>query len=302
VRDRTYFKEKIMQTIPVILINRLGSLGDVILITPIVKKIYFDHGGMCSIIVRTHWEEVFRNNPYVHKVIDGNQSIDFSKIDKFINLDFSYEKNPKMHIVDAYGSFAFGNSLFDRQCELHTTKNDKESAIRLKNELNNSYITIHMRNTHQANRNIPIEFWNNLIINTLNATSLSIVQIGTKTDYAFGGTDRLLDVRDRFSMQELREVINESELFIGIDSAPLHIAATTQTEIIAFFTSAHAKYRKPLRPLENFTAVEPDIDCYGCQVDLPLGSTLAVCRRNDNECVNRFSVENTVNLITSKIV
>jgi ADP-heptose:LPS heptosyltransferase len=158
-----------------------------------------------------------------------------------------------------------------------------------------------MRNTHQENRNIPKYFWNNLIIEILNFTSLPIVQIGTKSDFAFGGNDKLLDMREKFNLQELREVIDKSDLYIGVDSAPLHIAATTRTEIIAFFTTARGEYRKPLRAIENFTEIKPEIDCYGCQVNLPLGSTMAICQRKDNDCVNQFDFEKTLNLIKSKI-
>jgi hypothetical protein len=42
-----------IQTKPRLLINRLGVLGDVILTTPIIRKIHEDHVGFCEISVRT---------------------------------------------------------------------------------------------------------------------------------------------------------------------------------------------------------------------------------------------------------
>ena len=286
-----------MQTKPRILINRIGALGDVILTTPIVKKIYMDHNGFCEITIKTHWVDVFKNNPYVHHVVNSNEDTSINEFDKFINLDLAYEKNPKMHVIDAYGMYAFGNNTFNRQCEIYTSIADKELAKNIHATYPNGYLIMHMRNTHQPNRNIPQEFWLKLIEEIVNTTNYHVLQIGTLSDFAFGGNERLVDMREKLSLHELREVIEKSACYLGIDSAPIHIAGTTTANIVGFYTTARYEYREPIRHEGAFTALIPKIDCYGCQVNLPLGSTIAACARGDNDCVNQFSTDDAISAL-----
>ena len=286
-----------MQTKPKILVNRTGALGDVILTTPIVKKIYMDHNGFCDISIKTHWIDVFKNNPYIQQCLTSDENISISEFDKFINLDLAYEKNPSMHVIDAYGMYAFGNNTFNRQCEIYTSISDKELARHIHATHSDGYLTVHMRNTHQPNRNIPQYFWSELIEKIINTTSYHIIQIGTSSDFAFGGNERLVDMRGKLSLHELREVIERSACYLGVDSAPIHIAGTTTTNIIGFYTTARYEYREPIRYKGAFTALIPKIDCYGCQVNLPLGSTIAACARGDNDCVNQFSTTDAISAL-----
>lgn len=277
-----------MQTKPRLLVNRLGALGDVILTTPIIRKLYQDRGGDCEIGVRTMNLDVFRNSPYVHRVYPGNESLPIADFDMVLNLDLAYERNPAQHILDAYGFYAFGAKPFDRQCELFPSDEDRAIGDAIARLCPNGYIVIHMRKTIQKSRNLPEDFWRLLVTGLLNNTRLSIVQIGAPSELAFGGDPRMLDLRGKLSIHQLREVISHANCFVGVDSAPFHIAATTATNMAVFFTTARAEYRMPFREKGTFKALVPAIDCYGCQERLPLGSTMVSCFRGDEDCINRF--------------
>jgi ADP-heptose:LPS heptosyltransferase len=199
-----------------------------------------------------------------------------------------------MHVVDAYGFFTFGTCSFEKTCEIFASPQDLIKAANIYEKYPNGFITLHMRNTHQPNRNIPQSFWLTLVERILKETDLHILQIGTSSDFAFGGNEKLIDMRGKFSIHELHNVIEKSKCYIGIDSAPLHIAGTTCTNIIGFFTTARSEYREPLRAKGRFKAIIPEIECYGCQVNLPLGSTMATCARGDNDCINRFDIEDVM--------
>jgi len=54
---------------PKILLIRQLALGDVLLITPILKQIYVDHSGDCEIDVLTMKPDAFINNPYITEII-----------------------------------------------------------------------------------------------------------------------------------------------------------------------------------------------------------------------------------------
>lgn len=277
-----------MQTKPRILVNRLGALGDVILTTPIIRKLFKDRQGFCEISVRTLAPEVFANNPYVAQIYSGSEGILLESFDCFLNLDLAYERNPSRHILDAYGFYAFGNMAFDRQCELFSTDGDRMLAEAVAGKFPNGYLVIHMRQTIQKSRNLPEAFWRSLVLGLLQHTNLGIVQVGSATELGFGGDDRMLDLRGQLSIHQLREVIHRSNCFVGVDSAPFHVAATTATDMTVFFTTAKAEYRKPFREKGLFKPLVPAIECYGCQERLPLGSTLVSCFRGDEDCVNRF--------------
>lgn len=60
------------------------------------------------------------------RVFGGNDPVSIGDFDCFINLDLSYEKNTRVHILDAYGFYAFGENVnFDRTCELFSSDEDR---------------------------------------------------------------------------------------------------------------------------------------------------------------------------------
>jgi len=85
------------------LINRSYALGDVILTTPIIRRLRRENPD-AKIIVQTMYPDVFRNNPHVNEII---QTPTAQHIDNYIELNLAYERRPNMHIVDAYMAEAF---------------------------------------------------------------------------------------------------------------------------------------------------------------------------------------------------
>jgi ADP-heptose:LPS heptosyltransferase len=285
-----------MQTNPKILLNRLGAVGDVILTTPIVERLHSNYGGNCEISIRTFATDVFLNNPFITRAISPHEELDIGQFNIFINLDSAYERNPSIHILDAYELFTFGSTSSNRQTKLYSSIEDKFTVNEYIKEIKAEFIVLHMRNIHseaiwQNSRNLPSEFWRSIINLILNNTNFSIIQIGSKDDLAFDYSNRLLDLRSKFNLQQLHHLISSCKCFLGVDSAPYHIAATTITPIVALFTTAKSDFRKPYRKSGDFFPISSEIDCYGCIEKLPLGSTSVSCFRGDVECRNRFNFE-----------
>lgn len=287
-----------MQTKPRFLINRLGALGDVILTTPIIRKIYEDHGGFCEISVRTFSTDVFARNPYLKNVFGGNEPISIADFDFFINLDLSYEKNPGVHILDAYGFYAFGEPLnFDRSCDLFPSDDDKRVGEQIAGMFPGNFIVLHMRRAPQSSKNLPESFWREVVVGLLNESPLFIVQVGSADEIGFGGDPRLIDLRGKLSIHQLREVIAGANSFCGVDSGPVWVASTTNTNTVVFYTTSRAEHLAPNRKQGTHTALTPSIECYGCRERMPLGSTMVLCARGDDECVNRFDPKKAVDVI-----
>jgi ADP-heptose:LPS heptosyltransferase len=269
-----------------ILVIRAGALGDVILATGIVRELNKFHSGQCSIDVATEYPEVFKNNPYVNLVINKS-SVNQSEYDQVIDLDLCYEMEPNQHVLDAYSKKVFGIANFNVSPELfleeeHTTLPKIDAP----------YVVVHMRNHYWPSRNLPQEFWVPLISNILAKTNYTVVQIGSGQDLAFGGLgDRLINTVGKLGLHQSHALIGQARAFVGADAGALHIAACTQTPILAMYTSVRADYREPKYRTAPHISIASDIDCYGCVEKCPVPYSNYYCARGDEQCVRSFDPE-----------
>ncbi len=272
---------------PKILLIRQMAMGDVLLATPVVEQIHKDYLGNCNIDVLTLKPEVFTNNPFVNKVFTPETFKDLSySYDKTINLDLAYEKQPLLHITDAYALYAFGSpdKLKNKRIQLYSTAQDKEKISLLQQSaIKSDYAVIHMRQDTWPSRNLSAQTWRNIVDLLLQETQLKIIQIGSPQEFAFDHDPRLINMLGKFSIHELKELIASSKLFVGIDSGTLHIAATTECPIVCLFTSAHHTLRMPLGrdATTAFVPVAPRIECYGCQAHFKPPITGVICYKGD---------------------
>ena len=278
---------------PSILINRQAEGGDVLMTTPIVRKLYNDYNGECDIdfFVIEHCREYIENNPYIRAVYSGLPSEETKQnYDRVIDLDLVYEKSPEVHAIDAYAMHVFGNTDFDKSVELTVLPKDKARAQQLLSTIGN-YVVLHQRRYPWPSRNIPEEFWRVVVRKILNETELFVVQIGSVREPAFSGHSRLIDARGSLSVPQLKEVIASAKLYMGVDSGPAHVASATETDMLVLYTSVREEYRRPLRQKGKFIPVAANIDCYGCHAKNPAPCTTFICHRGDVDCVNRFDPE-----------
>lgn len=281
-----------------ILVIRSGAMGDVLLATPIIRKLFKDRKGFCTIDIATRYKDIFKNSPYVNNVIQPKELRELkTSYELILNLDLAQEKNKNVHITDAYHFMAFGlneedKNLSNNQPELFSSENEVSRIEDWTKKFPNGYIVCHNRvDESQPYRNVPLPEWNKLLFKILGESKLPIIQVGSKDmDVAIHGQNELIDCRDEFTLQELKEVIQRAKLFLGTDAGPLHIAACTNTPIVSFFTIAHHEFRKPLRTNSVFHPITPNIDCYGCVKDYPLIWGFE-CTRKDNACVNKFNID-----------
>lgn len=79
-----------------------------------------------------------------------------------------------------------------------------------------------------------------------------------------------IDWRDRLELPEMAALLSMARLFIGIDSGPLHLAASVGVPVVGLFGPTDASSILP--PMVEATAVHADLACLGCHhhVDGPL--------------------------------
>jgi lipopolysaccharide heptosyltransferase II len=90
-----------------------------------------------------------------------------------------------------------------------------------------------------------------------------------------------LSMVNRLNLRELRELVSLSTLFVGPDSGPMHIAATTATPIVAYFGPTLPAHFGPWKA--RSTLLEKDFDCRPCRQ--------RQCIHKDFRCLRTISPE-----------
>lgn len=96
-----------------------------------------------------------------------------------------------------------------------------------------------------------------------------VILVGAAQDVSRAGDIRktrpaeILSLAGDLNLIELREVIAKSALFVGPDSGPMHIAATTSTPIVALFGPTLPAHFAPWRT--NAALIEKTLDCRPCK-------------------------------------
>jgi heptosyltransferase-1 len=73
----------------------------------------------------------------------------------------------------------------------------------------------------------------------------------------------VISLAGRLNLIELRELIARASLFVGPDSGPMHIAASTKTPIVALFGPNLPEYNAPWQA--EATIIQKDLDCRPCK-------------------------------------
>ncbi|MEW6368577.1 MAG: glycosyltransferase family 9 protein [Acidobacteriota bacterium] len=112
---------------------------------------------------------------------------------------------------------------------------------------------------------------------SLDVGSTVIAALGGSADSLFGET----------TLSELHAVIAASRVFVGVDSGPMHVAATTATPIVAVFGPNVPEVSGPWT--DRATIVEESLDCRPCNQRR--------CRHGDFRCFGRVDAARVVDAV-----
>ena len=292
-----------IETNPTILVKRRAALGDVVMSTGVVRELYKKHNGRCDITVETEFPLVYKNNPYIKSLRNWGE-VNTADYDVVYNLDDSYELNPDNHFVDSMFYRVFGNNTLDHSVDLHTDENDHRIVDADIAELGAPFFAVHMRQWHWPLKNIDIDIWCDIFARVFEArTDHKIVTVGGPTDYSLEHP-LIFNANARYTPQQLKYLLDHAACFVGIDSGPFQIAGASETHVIGLLTHNPPGNIMPIRHMDpewDWTAIQADIDCVGCNVNQARPVRGINCIHGDFRCNKMWDTQKIADAILEQL-
>lgn len=232
------------------------ALGDALCATPLIRKLYNSYNKKVSVI--THMTELFSNNPYVKNVYDNSINKEELKeiYDIYETFDISYKPNGvcnKHNSMDIRQFHAISLGLMLTKEEMTLDYIPKYSTV--VPNIPEKYVLIHSVQNWNS-RTWNVNNWK-LLTKLLNEKGISVISIG-KNSSELGGSnvdkpvfdfdiENGLNLVNKTTLDETWSLIANSLCFITMDSGLLHLAGTTDAQIIQLGSSINPEFRAPYR-------------------------------------------------------
>lgn len=235
------------------------AIGDTLCSTPVLRKLYDSYNS--KIIVVTDFPELFKNNPLVEKVYQSS-SINRDFINSnFISHNSFYENGQKNNKgvefkhnridIRQYHAIKLGFMLTKDEMELDYIPDTFEPI----NKLPEKYVLIH------PVQNWPSRTWDAVkwmeLTKRLNEQNISVVSIGKESsEVGFFNVKKPIfnfeikngiNLMNKTTLSQSWHLIDKSMCFITMDSGLLHLAGTTDSNILQLGSSINKEFRAPYR-------------------------------------------------------
>ena len=236
-----------------------ANLGDVLCSTPVIRKLSKLYDTKLNIINDT--PEVLQNNPYINKIISSSEfninslSGDYEFFESFVlpgkQNQFGIERKFNTFDIRQIHAMDLGFSLMPEEmyCEFFSSLYKNDFNIK------SPYIVLHTAK-NWPNRTWAKENWQK-IIDHLNKKNIFTVLIGKKTieqgshiiNKDFYDFENIygLNLIDKTDLNESWNLINDAKLFISFDTGPLHLAGTTNADILHLGSAKDPRLIAPYR-------------------------------------------------------
>lgn len=233
------------------------ALGDTLCSTPTLRKISKSYNNKVSVI--SHHQEIFYNLPYIENSFQYSSEI-FDQIKKtyeiYPTFDVFYKDNGvcnKHNVMDIRQLHAINLGFMLTKDEMTLDYIPNEDAILP--HLPNKYVLIHPVQNWNS-RTWPAKNWQ-MLTQLLNEKGISVISIG-KNSSELGGSNVDKPVFDfpiklgynlmnQTSLDQTWHLLNKCSCFVTMDSGLLHLAGTTDCEIIQLGSSIDPEFRSPYR-------------------------------------------------------
>lgn len=230
----------------IILLIGSQSVGDTLCAIPTIK--YFHRIYEKNIHVFTYQPDLFKNFPYITLVDNTNTEPDDLLIETFqVNTKFIHNRID----IRQVHALSTGFQLLPEEMEMEFYPN---TYIPIEN-LPENYVVVHPTKTWPS-RSWAKNSWQELI-NKLNDNDIPVVAIGKdSTEVGYYNINKPvydinikngLNLINKIDIHQSWHVLNKSKITVVMDSGILHLAGTTDTNIIQLGSSINPKFRAPYR-------------------------------------------------------
>lgn len=261
----------------VCIIRKVGGIGDVLMVTPALrqlkkdfKKIHITYALDMHTTGGNNYYELMRNCPFVDELVDARY-VQHNAYDAVIDVSavcirFERSDLPAMNRVDLFGRAMGIRSISDRRSWYQVTEDESVWARRQvasARAAGKKIVVLHtasmeekrcwpidkyLQIVHQANQDqLPIQF----VILDFNRKHSNWAQYSNCIDLS------------QTTVREMAALIQESDLFIGPDSGPMHIAGAVGTLSLVLFGSIPPKARISYYPTHKPVTLS-GLSCLGC--------------------------------------
>jgi len=258
------------------LVIRFSSIGDIVLTTPVFRLIKNQiENSQVHFLTKGENVSIINNNPNIDKIhtlnyknsnelinelsseqfdyiIDLHNNIRTAKIkkqlriisftfkklniEKWLLVNFRYNRLPDIHIVDRYINTlnAFGLKNDKKGLDYFIDDKDKYDINNL--FLNNNKTISLVIGAKHFTKQIPTE----LIINICNLVNYNIILLGGKEDYQKSieiadNTNNIINKVGSININQSASIISQSDLVITSDTGLMHIASAFNKSIISIW-------------------------------------------------------------------
>lgn len=232
------------------------GLGDTLAATPAIRKISISYNKKVSVI--SHHPDIFKNLPYIENNFQYSDEL-FNQIkdsyEMMTTFDISYKPNGvcnKHNVMEIkqFHAINLGFMLTKDELEMDYIPNDV-----ILPELPEKYVVIHPVQNWES-RTWPTKSWQ-MLTQMLNEKGIFVVSVGKDSSEigssmvqkpVFNFPIKIgYNLMNHTSLDETWHLLNKSSCFITMDSGLLHLAGTTDCEILQLGSSIDPEFRAPYR-------------------------------------------------------
>jgi ADP-heptose:LPS heptosyltransferase len=239
------------------------GIGDVLCSTPIFEGLKRDHP-KATIVVQTNYPEIFENNEFIAKTINKVQGREPISWDRVIDITPNFGLYTPIWKQSANIA---ATRVKDHDPILFMEKNELEAGYKILKEVKSEFdddvvvvgCSLMMTRSRWQGRNWNYDYACELM-DILNDHGFMTVEVGAKIP----STGRAhLDLVNQTDLRELFAVMANIDVFIGIDSLPMHLAQAFKKPSYILFGAT-----EPVARITDFTNTFPirneGLPCLGC--------------------------------------
>jgi ADP-heptose:LPS heptosyltransferase len=242
-------------------------------------------------IIKTYWSFLFTEiYTFLHDDEPGYKLLGGTINEVSVIKDFA--RQHQVDIDDSHPRLQVEPAVLDRVKSLLEKQDCRQSPL----------IVAHCGPSWRV-REFPHESWAALIESLRIHGFTNIVQLGTNDHSCLGPVGSMVfpdvvSLVDQLTLEESIALISLGQLFIGIDSGLLHVAASLRTSAVGIFGATSPQYR--FSKIGSCTFVMSDIECQGCHHREPRLHWESGCPF-DVACMKTLRVESVLEKCLSRL-